>query len=249
MTGYVQLGDVRTYYAADGAGEPLVLLHPGLADGRVFEANLSGLAARFRVYRPDRRGHGRTADVPGPISYAGMAADTIAFVERVVGGPVFLLGHSDGAVVALLTALERPDLVRRLVFGAGVFRHDGWAPGATDTDAETLAFFADYRRAVVPDGPDRFPAVVAKLDRMHREEPALTPADLAGYPGPVLVMAGDGDDEIPMEHTLALRAGLPDARLAVIPGTGHGFLGDKPDLCNRIVVEFLTEEVPRPAVG
>ncbi|HVG98506.1 MAG TPA: VOC family protein, partial [Chloroflexota bacterium] len=45
----------------DGAGEPLVLLHPGLADGRVFEANLSGLAARFRVYRPARRGPGGPA--------------------------------------------------------------------------------------------------------------------------------------------------------------------------------------------
>ena len=88
--------------------------------------------------------------MPGPISYAGMAADTIAFVERVVGGPVLLLGHSDGAVVALLAALQRPDLVRALVFGAGVFHHDGWAPGAIAMDAETLAFFADYRRAVSP---------------------------------------------------------------------------------------------------
>jgi pimeloyl-ACP methyl ester carboxylesterase/catechol 2,3-dioxygenase-like lactoylglutathione lyase family enzyme len=247
MAGYVQLGDVRTYYEEDGAGAPLVLLHPGLADSRVFEGNLPGLAARFRVYRPDRRGHGRTADVPGPISYAQMAADTVAFVERVVGGPVFLLGHSDGAVVALLTALQRPDLVRRLVFGAGVFHHDGWAPGAIDLDAETLDFFAGYRSEVAPDGAAHFPEVVAKLDRMHRQEPALTPADLAGYPGPALVMVGDGDDEIPMEHTLALRAGLPDARLAVVPGTGHGFLADKPDLCNHIVVDFLTEERPAPA--
>jgi len=61
-----------------------------------------------------------------------------------------------------------------------------------------------------------------KLDRMHREEPTLTVADLAGYPGPALVMVGDGDEESAMEHTLALREGLPDAQLAVLPGTGHG---------------------------
>jgi pimeloyl-ACP methyl ester carboxylesterase len=241
MAAYVHLGDVRTYYEADGAGAPLVLLHPSLADSRVFAANLPGLAARFRVYRPDRRGHGRTPDVAGPISYAQMAADTLAFLVRVVGGPAALLGHSDGAVVALLAALRRPDLVRRLVVGAGVFHHTGWAPGAIDLDAATTAFFAAFWGAVAPHGPAHFPVVVAKLDRMHREEPTLTPADLAGYPGPALVMAGDGDEEIPLEHTLALRAGLPDAQLAVVPGTGHGFLGDKPDLCNRIVIDFLTE--------
>jgi pimeloyl-ACP methyl ester carboxylesterase len=75
---------------------------------------------------------------------------------------------------------------------------------------------------------------------MHSEEPTLTVADLAGYPGPSLVMVGD-DDEIPMEHTLALRQGLPQAQLAVVPGTGHGLLADKPALCNRLIVEFLTE--------
>jgi pimeloyl-ACP methyl ester carboxylesterase len=84
--------------------------------------------------------------------------------------------------------------------------------------------------------------VKAKLDRMHREEPTLTVADLAGYPGPTLVMVGDDDDEIPMEHTIALRQGLPRSQLAVVPGTGHGLLADKPELCNRLIVEFLTEE-------
>jgi pimeloyl-ACP methyl ester carboxylesterase len=231
---YVQLGDVHTYYEEDGAGEPLVLLHPGLADSRAFEEYLPELAQHFHVFRPDRRGHGRTPDVEGPITYELMAQDTIAFLEQVVGGPAYLLGHSDGAPVALLAALERPDLVRGLVFSAGVFHHDGWAPGAIDLDDETIAFFTDYWGAVAPGGPDHFPVVKAKLDRMHRQEPTLTVADLAGYPGPALVMVGDSDEEIPIEHTLALHRGLPNAQLAVLPGTGHGGID------TRIVLNFLT---------
>ena len=190
-------------------------------------------ARHFRVFRPDRRGHGRTPDVEGPITYEQMARDTIAFLEQVVGGPAYLLGHSDGAPVALLTALERPDLVRKLVFSARVFHHDGWAPGAIELDGETLAFFIDYWGAAAPDGREHFWVVKEKLDRMHREEPTLTVEDLKGYPGPALVMVGDRDEEIPMEHTLALREGLPDAQLAVLPGAGHGSLDA------RIVIEFL----------
>jgi pimeloyl-ACP methyl ester carboxylesterase len=115
MGSYVQLGEVRTYYEEDGDGPPLVLLHPGAADSRAFEGNLPGLAEHFRVYRPDRRGHGRTPDVDGPLTYELMAQDTIAFLEQVVGGPAYLVGHSDGAPVALVAALARPDLVPRLV--------------------------------------------------------------------------------------------------------------------------------------
>jgi pimeloyl-ACP methyl ester carboxylesterase len=77
---------------------------------------------------------------------------------------------------------------------------------------------------------------------MHSEEPTLTVADLAAYPGPSLVMVGD-DDEIHMAHTLALREGLPQAQLAVVPGTGHGLFAEKPELCNRLVVDFLTEDL------
>jgi pimeloyl-ACP methyl ester carboxylesterase len=238
---YVQLGEVRTWYEVDGQGPALVLHAPGLADSRVFETNVAGLAERFTVYRPDRRGHGRTPDVPGPITYDLMAADTVAFLDQVVGGPAFLLGHSDGAPVALLTALARPDLVRRLVVASGVFHHSGWAPGANDLDDETVGFFREFHGAVSPDPPERFDEIRAKLDRMHREEPTLTVADLAGYPGPALVMVGDGDDEIPKTHTVALYEALPDAQLAVLPGTGHGLPLDKPDLFNRLVVDFLTE--------
>lgn len=182
MSSYVQLGEVHTFHEDDGAGEPLVLLHPGLADSRAWESNLPGLAENFRVYRPDRRGHGRTPDVQGPITYDQMALDTIAFLEQVVGGPAHLVGHSDGAPVALLVALKRPDLVRRLVFSSGVFHHEGWTPGAIDLDEESTEFFIEYHGAVSPDGPEHFPIIAGKLDRMHREEPTLTAAGLAGFP-------------------------------------------------------------------
>src|SRR5215203_3573740 len=209
-------------------------------DLRTFEEYVSEFAHHFHVFRPDRRGHGRTPDVEGPITYEQMARDTITFLERVVGGPAYLLGHSDGAIVALLAALKRPDLVRKLVFSSGVFHHDGWAPGAIELDEETLAFFIDYWGAVAPDGREHFWVVKEKLDRMHREEPTLTVDDLGDYPGPALIMVDDRDEEIPIEHTLALREGLPNAQLAVLPGADHGSLDA------RIVIEFLAGREEEP---
>src|SRR5512132_3263013 len=121
MAEYVELGGVRTWYDESGEGEPLVLLHGGLVDARFFEKNIGPLAARFHVFTPERRGHGHTPDVDGPITYELMAQDTIAFLETVVGGPAHLVGHSDGAFVAMLVAMRRPELVRELVLVSGGF--------------------------------------------------------------------------------------------------------------------------------
>ncbi len=84
------------------------------------------------MFCPDRRGHDRAADVAGPISHEATARDSVAFLQQVIGGPAALVGHSDAAPVALLTALARPDLVTALVFVSGVFHHDARARGALD---------------------------------------------------------------------------------------------------------------------
>ena len=155
----IRLGDVDTWYDEHGAGAPLVLLHPGGADSRAWAANLPPLAERFHVYTPDRRGHGRTADVAGPITFDAMARDTIAFIEAVTGGPVDLVGCSDGASVGLLVAWLRPDLVKRLVFVCGVFHHEGWLPGSIELDEEADAFLGDWYGEVSPDGREHWPVV------------------------------------------------------------------------------------------
>jgi pimeloyl-ACP methyl ester carboxylesterase len=180
---YVQLGEVRTYYEEDGNGEPLVLLHPGGADSRAWEPSLPGLVRHFRVFRPDRRGHGRTPDVEGPFSYEQMAMDTIAFLERVVGGPAHLVGHSDGTPVALTAALMRPQLVRRLVLGAGVFHHDGWTPGSIDLDDDTVAFFIDYHGGGSPQtDPSTSPSSATSSTVCSRKSP-LSPRPILRFTG------------------------------------------------------------------
>jgi pimeloyl-ACP methyl ester carboxylesterase len=243
MATYVDLDGVRTWYDETGAGEPLVLLHPGGAgvDSRAFASNLGALAERFRTFTPERRAHGRTPDVEGPITFEAMAQDTIRFLEQVVGGRARVLGVSDGATVALLVALRRPDLVERLVFVAGVFHHDGWWPQAIDPNNEPPAFLRESYAELSPDGVSHYPVVVDKLARAHQLAPALTAADLGTISCRTLVMLGD-DDEVRLEHGVALYRALPDAEFAVIPGTSHGLLVEKAELCDTIVVDFLTNE-------
>ena len=246
MAGYVQLGDVRTWYDEYGDGEPLALLHPGGADARAWGPNLDALAAHFQVFTPERRGHGRTGDVEGPITYELMAKDTIAFIEGVVGGPAHLVGCSAGATVALLVALRRPDLARRVVLISGVFHRDGWVPGAIDRDQGPPDVLARGYAELSPDGADHFPVVAAKLARMNFEEPTLAAPELSALTRRTLVMNGD-DDEVTLEHAVAMYRSIPHAELAVVPGTSHGLLHEKPSLCNTMVVDFLTSD-PVPTI-
>lgn len=243
MADYVLLDGLRTWYDEHGAGDALVLLHPGGAgvDARAWAPNLGAFAGRFHVYTPERRGHGHTPDVEGPITFDAMATDTVAFLENVVGGPAHLVGSSDGAITALLVARRRPDLVRRLVLIAGVFHFDGWVPSAIDPSIEPPEFLARLYGEVSPDGPEHYPMVVAKLARMHVTEPTLTADDLNEVTALTLVMVGD-DDEVTLEHAIEMYRAVPEAELMVTPGTSHGLLVEKPDLCNRVILDFLCND-------
>ena len=167
-----------------------------------------------------------------------MADDTVAFLDAIVGEPAHVVGCSDGAIVALLVALRRPDLIRRLVFIAGVFHRDGWAPGVVDPDSTPPAFLERLYGELSPDGPEHYSVVVAKLATMHVQGPTLTVADLHRIGSRTLVMIGD-DDEVRLAHAIELYRSLPDSELAIIPGTSHGLLVEKPMLCNRLIIDFL----------
>jgi pimeloyl-ACP methyl ester carboxylesterase len=176
-----------------------------------------------------------------------MTADTIAFLEKVVGGPAQVVGSSAGASLALLTALQRPDLVGRLILISGVFHRDGWLPEAIDPELSPPEVLERGYADLSPDGAEHYPVVARKLARMNFEEPTLAAADLGGITSRTLVMLGD-DDEVALEHAVEMYRSLPDAELAVVPGTSHGLMHEKPALCNLMIVDFLAGE-PVPTIA
>ena len=103
---------------------------------------------------------------------------------------------------------------------------------------ETPEFLVISYGEVSPDGKEHYRVVQKKLDQMHTLGPTLTKDDLKSIRCRTLVMVSD-DDEVPLEHAVDFYRAVPDGELAVIPGTSHGLLVEKPDLCNKILVDFL----------
>jgi pimeloyl-ACP methyl ester carboxylesterase len=176
------------------------------------------------------------------MTLADMADDTIAFLESIVKAPAFLFGHSMGAPVGLLAAQRHPDMVRGLIFSEGVYHFEGWSPGVLDPlPPNVLDFLGDLYGKVSPYGRDHWPDVWGRMNAEHQVAPALTTDDLAAITTPALLMFADDETEVEVEHVHAMHRAMPRAQLAIVPGTGHGLPSDKPDLCNRLVLDFIKE--------
>jgi pimeloyl-ACP methyl ester carboxylesterase len=187
-----------------------------------------------------------------------MVDETIAVIEH-IGGPVHVVGWSDGGIVGLLLTLRRPDLVGRLV-AIGTNYHwnvlSDLAPAVASNDANdasegdemttddpVVALMAAAYAERSPDGPDHFAVVAAKGFRLFGVEPELTVDDLARVSVPVLLMAGD-DDLIPLSHTAAFFAALSEGQLAIVPGASHGLPMEHPHEVVGLIERFLGSDSP-----
>lgn len=248
--GYIDVAGMQTWHEVTGDGESLVLLHGGFASGSSWFAQTPVLAgAGYRVHVPERRGHGHTPDVDGPITYSVMADDTIAYLETAVKTPAHLIGWSDGAVVGLLVALRRPELVSRLILIGQYFNSSGKTENPlTDEllklDTEVTGFLREMYVAESPDGAERFPVFHAKMVELFRTEPELELASLRELQAPTLLLQGDRD-EVTVEHSKAVAEAVPNGRLAVLPGT-HMLPMETPDVVNALLLAYLRGDPPEP---
>ena len=98
----VDIDGLPVFYETEGTGQPIVLLHGGMADNSTWVPQFAGLSPHRRVMAPERRAHGHTPDPGGPITYQAMAQETVAFLRFMDLGPADLVGWSDGGMVAFL---------------------------------------------------------------------------------------------------------------------------------------------------
>jgi len=238
---------LEVFYETQGAGDPLVLLHGGVATNATWAAQFDGFAPTRRVIAPERQAHGHTPDRPGPLTYQGMADQTVGLLQALEPGPADLVGWSDGGMVGFLIAVQHPELVRTLTLIGSGFSTAGYVPGSIEAfialpaDDPEMAMYAALYAEASPDGADHFPVAWEKIRSMWAE-PFDWSDDLERITVPVLVLVGD-DDYITVPHADELARRVGDGRLAVVPGASHVAPMEKSDLVNRLVLDFLAQPV------
>ena len=241
MGSYIDLRGHQVFsYEWPHDGEAVVLLHGGLSQTSHWDSYvLPALEETFHVFGYDRTGHGFTGDRAGSFHFEFQTDEAIAYLEDVVKEPAHLVGASDGAIIALMVAVKRPDLVKSIVSIAGNYHHSGIYP-MPDFDGNVAQEDRDEYAATSPDAPHTLDEKIRKMFEIWKHEPDIALADIAAIQCPVLVMAGD-DDVVRHEHTIDLFERLPLGQLAIIPGTSHGSIKEKPALMQAMINDFLTD--------
>lgn len=257
-SGYADVNGLKMYYEVYGAGKPIVLIHGSFMNISMNWAHIIPLLAKDRkVVVAEMQGHGRTKDIPRAFSYEGMADDISGLLKQLKIDSSDILGYSMGGGVAFQMAVRHPEQVRRLVVLSGTYAHDGWWP---DVESSFATFTGDMFKGTpiqkqydsLGNDPARFNDYIKKVLSID-----LKPYDWTNQvkkiQAPIFMGIGDADG-VRYEHMLELfRAkgggkmgdihGLPQSRLAILPGTTHIGMMMHTDWLIPMVTDFLDSDL------
>jgi pimeloyl-ACP methyl ester carboxylesterase len=232
----VDVNGATLYYEEQGTGAPLILIHGGLASSAQWEPVVPELTDGFRVIRPDSRGHGRSTNPTRGLSYARIADDIAALIAALALQRPVVGGWSDGGQVTLEVGARHPGAAGGLIVGAAAPDFDAagvreahrallgadqaGVPNATHLDAQ-LGEFAEEIKGLHPGGAEQWGRLVHQTAPMWLDYAGLTPDAVRAIQTPVLVLAGDRDELIPLDLSISLYRTLPNADLAVCPSLSH----------------------------
>ena len=220
-TDTVGVNGVSLFYAAEGSGKPVILLHGNGGSHNDLETTHRELAqAGYMVYALDSRGQGANKPLP-EYHYKDMAADVYEFIKLKGLEKPAVFGFSDGGIIALQLEVMYPGTLGAIVTGgANIFVKDALIPSFAE------GFLAQ---------PSTEPLVI-----MLQTEPSMTVEDMKGIGCPSLIMSGE-HDLIRQEHTLLIGENIPSGRPVIIPGEDHGsYICNSPKLA-PLILEFFNE--------
>jgi pimeloyl-ACP methyl ester carboxylesterase len=265
-TGFVEINGAQLYYEIAGAGEPLVLLHAGVADSRMWDEQFAAFAQHYQVVRYDQRGFGKS-EVPA--SAFKSHEELAGLLQHLNIARASLVGISLGGKIALDFALAYPQLVNSLVLVAPSVSGD-------QPSSEVLAFYEAEEEALEAedldgatelnlkmwvDGPKRAASEVdsqvrERVRAMQRQAFATVfpehaieldlepPASerLSELQARTLLIVGDYDIDAKIELARQLSEQIAGAQLVIIPGAAHMVNMEKPAEFNQAVLTFLARQ-------
>lgn len=220
-TDTAEVNGVRLFYAAEGNGKPVILLHGNGGSHNDLETTQRELAqAGYMVYALDSRGQGANSRLE-EYHYKDMAADVYEFIQVKGLEKPAVFGFSDGGIIALQLEVMYPGTLGAIVTGgANIFVHGAMIPE-----------FANGFLAQPSDEP---------LVKMLQTEPDMTVDEIKTIECPALIMSGE-KDLILADHTRLIGENIPDARVKILEGEDHGsYICNSPKLA-PLMLEFFNE--------
>jgi pimeloyl-ACP methyl ester carboxylesterase len=261
-SGFAPVNGAELYYEMTGKGETLVMLHAGIADRRMWDAQVEFFAQHYRVLCYDRRGYGKSALPPGDFSHRHDLYELLDWLEI---EQAHLIGCSYGGRTALDFTLEYPQMVKSLTMvgsAPGGFQFKG-EPPRQEAELEQALEAGDLERAaelevqIWVDGPQRtpeqVPATVRDLVRemnlialgwevqeLGDDQPFTDTVErLDQVRVPTLVLWGDLDVPRVLSAGEYMARNIASAQNYVMSGTAHMPNMERPEEFNRVVLGFL----------
>lgn len=252
--------DLHIAYERRGAGPPLVLLHGAVSDSRWWRRQIDDLSDELTVVAWDAPGCGRSSDPPEDFQLSDYADCLADLILRIGLNKPHLLGLSFGGGLALEFYHRYPDVPATLVLASA---YAGWAgslspeaveerrrKGLRDSNLPPEQVVESWISTVISESAS--PEIIAEAKAIMREfHPAgmramlsaFAEADLSGMLStvevPTLLLYGELDQRSPLTVARSLEAGIPDSKLVVLPGVGHGSNLEAPEAFNSAVRSFL----------
>jgi len=262
---YAEVNGINLYYETHGAGQPMLLLHGGLASSEMFGPILPILADHHQVIAVDLQGHGRTADIDRPIELGRIADDIAALIDHLGLGSPDVVGYSFGGGVAFHTAVKYPAKVRRLVMAAANMRRDAIYADMLGQQGQVSAAAAEFMKDTpmyqlyqkVAPRPEDFPRLLDKMGAWMAKDFDYT-EEVRSLQVPALIVAADADMAPPSHYVEVFKlldGGVRDGgwmgegrppgghALAILPGLTHYNVGTSP-LFAAVTVDFLDTPTP-----
>lgn len=236
---------VKLYFESYGEGEPVILIHGMMGSIESFFAQIPTLSEHYQIIALDNRGHGRSTDQNAPLSYSVMANDVVDLMKELNLEKCHIIGWGDGGNIGLEMAIQYPELVDKLILMGANFSPKGLTPQCQQSiqasilgleQPKALKFYQQKN----PD-PENALVVLNKMKNTVLFEPQLHHDDLADIKAKTLILNGEKEQFIKMEHTLEMNAHIPNSELKFIPDADHFAPIDKFEEVNQEILQFLKE--------
>ena len=240
-SGYAKVNGVKIWYAVFGKGQPVVLLHGGLANANYWGNLVPALSSEYQVIVMDSRGHGRSSRNDEPLGYDLMASDVLALMNFLKIEKAALVGWSDGAIIGLDIAIHHPERLTKLFAFAANSDPDGVADISQSPVFNAYMERAKSEYAGLSATPKEYDAFMAQVTKMWETQPHFSADDLHGIHTPTWIVDGDRDEAIKRTNTLYMADQIPGSGLLIQPKVSHfSFLQDAAQF-NADVLHFLKQ--------